>query len=300
MKGPEVSPLKRKMLSTLKPWAFLALPLALYAIFIVYPVLYSTVISFFSWDGLSPVKRFIGLENYLKFFSDSRMVVALSNNLLWMVFFVPIPIMVGFALAYFLQRNTAINIALRTIVYIPMILAFSVMSIIWGWVYEPNRGVIAEICRFVGMAAPASSLLTNPSTSILAIVLVGIWHWVGFPLVLYIAAIKEIPEELFDAAAIDGASNTQKIVYIIIPMVRHATTVCISIGIVLSVKIFDLIFLMSGGYYKDDVLSTLVWKLFSQLKIGSASAVSVIQFLFAFILVVPYQRWQSKKGGLQY
>lgn len=289
-----------RWLRGLKPWGFLALPLALYTAFIIYPVLYSTVIGFFSWDGLSPTKVFVGFENYTRFFSDGKMLIALKNNLLWMLFFVPIPMVIGFLLAYFLQKNTALNVALRTVFYVPMILAFTVMSIIWSWVYEPSRGVIAEFCRFIGATPPARSFLTNEATSIIAIVVVGIWHWIGFPLVLYLSAIKEIPEELFDAASIDGATNFQKVRYIVIPMVNHATQICISIGLVLSVKIFDLVFLMSGGYYKDDVLSTLVWKLFSQFKIGQASAVSVIQFLFAFILVVPYQRWQSRKGGLQY
>lgn len=289
-----------KIKYNIKPWLFLAIPLTLYTIFIVYPVIYSTIISFFSWDGLSENKIFVGFDNYIEFFTNGRMLFALKNNLLWMIFFVPLPIIIGFFLAYLLQKNTFINIAFRTIIYIPMVLAFSVMSILWGWVYEPNRGIITEIFKFIGIAPLTRSLLTNNNTSIIAIVLVGIWHWIGFPLVLYISAIKEIPDELFDAAEIDGVSSFQKIRYIIIPMVRHATTVCISIGLVLSVKIFDLIFLMSGGYYKDDVLSTLVWKLFSQLKIGSASAVSVIQFVFAFILVVPYQKWQSKRGGLQY
>jgi ABC-type sugar transport system permease subunit len=289
-----------RSLKTLTPWAFLFLPLSLYVVFIVYPVFYSVFISFFSWDGLSPEKAFIGLGNYAAFFADAKMVVALRNNVLWMLFFVPIPILIGFALAYLLQRNSPGNIALRTVFYVPMILAFTVMSIIWAWVYEPSRGIIAEACRTFGIAPPARSFLTNPNTSIVAIVTVGIWHWVGFPLVLYTSAIKEIPAELFDAAAIDGASNWQKLRYIIVPMVNHATQICISIGLVLSVKIFDLVFLMSGGYYKDDVLSTLVWKLFSQFKIGPSSAVSVIQFLFAFLLVVPYQKWQSRKGGVQF
>ncbi len=290
----------RRVLRALTPWAFLALPLALYVVFIVYPVVYSTLISFFSWDGLNPRKVFVGFENYARFFSDEKMLVALKNNVLWMLFFVPVPMALGFVLAYLLQRNSAINIALRTVFYVPMILAFSVMSIIWAWVYEPSRGVIAEACRFLGLVPPVRSFLTNASTSIIAIVCVGIWHWIGFPLVLYLSAIKEIPEELFDAAAIDGATTMQEVRFIVLPMVNHATQICISIGLVLSVKIFDLVFLMSGGYYKDDVLSTLVWKLFSQFKIGQSSAVSVIQFLFAFLLVVPYQRWQSRKGGIQF
>ncbi len=283
-----------------RPWLFLFLPLLFYIVMIAYPIIYSIVMSFFSWDGFSDHIKFIGIQNYTSLVKNGQLITALKNNLLWMAFFVPLPMFLGFILAYGLRKTTLFSVITRTFFYLPMILSFTVMALIWGWVYDPDKGLIVEVLSFFKVTPPSQSLLTNNSTSIFAIIAVGIWHWVGFPLVLYISAIKDIPSELFEAAEIDGAGSIRQIFYIIIPLVKHASQICIAMGIVLSVKIFDLVFLMSGGYHENNVLSTLVWNLFSQFKIGSASAVSVVQFLFVIVIVVPYQLKVNKSEKVEF
>jgi ABC-type sugar transport system permease subunit len=276
-------------MKALTPWLFLFLPLCFYAVFVAYPIVFSLILSFFEWDGISSARRFIGVDNFRFLFSGEMLPIALKNNSLWMLFFVPLPLIIGFFLALSLRQNTKLNVLLRSVFYLPMILSFTVMSIMWSWVYEPTRGVITQILEIFSIPAPERSILTRPDTSLIAIVIVGIWHWIGFPLVLYLAALKDIPKELFETAEIDGASWYQKIAYIVIPLVRHATLIAISIGVVLSVKVFDLVFLMAGGYYKNEVLSTLIWTLaFDHFRMGTASAVSIIQFFIVIFILVPY------------
>lgn len=287
---------KKRRLRSLAPWAFLALPLAIYLLMVAYPIVYSVVLSFTRWDGISPDKLFVGLQNFFTLFDRELLPLALRNNLIWMALFVPLPIIIGFTVAVALQRNTTTNLVLRSVFYLPMVLSFTVMAIMWSWVYEPTRGVITQVAQLVGLSPPARSLLTRPDTSLLAIVIVGVWHWVGFPLVLYVAALKEIPKELIETADIDGASWLQKLRHVIIPLVKHATLVAISIGIVLSVKVFDLVFLMAGGYYKDEVMSTLIWKLaFNRYQVGSASAVAIVQFAIVLVILVPYISMSIKR-----
>jgi ABC-type sugar transport system permease subunit len=268
---------------------------------VVYPIIYSTVLSFTEWDGISATKTFVWLSNFKYIFNDEYLPLALKNNAIWMSLFVPVPIIIGFFLALILQRNTRINIIFRSIFYLPMILSFTVMFIIWSWIYEPTRGVITQIFLLLSLTPPTRSLLTRPDTSLIAIVTVGIWHWVGFPLVLYLAALKDIPRDLFENAEIEGASRIQVTRFVVIPLVRHATLIGISIGIVLSLKVFDLVFLMAGGYYKNDVLSTLIWKLaFERYLVGPASAVAIIQFLIVCTLLVPYLWINIARRGIDF
>lgn len=283
------------------PLAFLALPLAIYVLMVVYPIVYSMILSFTRWDGFSPDRLFVGVQNYVFLFGRDLLPPALKNNLIWMALFVPIPIVVGFVLALVLERNSRPHILLRSMFYLPMILSFTVMAIMWNWVYQPTRGVITQALQLVGLPPLERSLLTRPDTSLLAIATVGVWHWVGFPLVLYLAALKDIPRELIETADIDGATWGQKLRHVVIPLVQHATLIGVSIGIVLSVRVFDLVFLMAGGYYKNEVLSTLIWKLaFNRYRVGTASAVSIIQFVIVVVILVPYISMNIKKREVDY
>ena len=192
---------------------------------VVYPIIYSTVLSFAEWDGISAEKTFVWLNNFKYVFSDEFLPLALKNNAIWMSLFVPIPIIIGFFLALILEKNTKINIIFRSVFYLPMILSFTVMFIMWSWIYEPTRGVITQIFILLSLTPPTRSLLTRPDTSLMAIAIVGIWHWVGFPLVLYLAALKDIPRELFENADIEGATKIQVIRFVVIPLVRHASLI---------------------------------------------------------------------------
>jgi ABC-type sugar transport system permease subunit len=268
---------------------------------VVYPIIYSAVLSFVEWDGISKEKVFVWLNNFKYVFNDEFLPLAMKNNAIWMSLFVPIPVLIGFFLALILQKNSRINVIFRSIFYLPMILSFTVMFIMWSWIYEPTRGVITQLFLSLSLPPPTRSLLTRPDTSLIAIAIVGIWHWIGFPLVLYLAALKDIPKELFENADIEGATKTQVIRLVIIPLVRHASLVAIAIGIVLSLKVFDLVFLMAGGYYKNDVLSTLIWKLaFERYLVGPASAVAIIQFLIVGIILVPYLWINVTKRGVDF
>jgi ABC-type sugar transport system permease subunit len=280
----------------LTPWCFLALPLLVYGVWIAYPIIYSFILSLYDWDGSRAFSScFAGLANYREMFADESFLCALKNNMIWVLLFLPLPMIIGFILALLLYKETAFNIFLRALFYIPMLLSFAVTAIIWGWVYQPSHGIIAQFMQLFSLPPLRTSFITNPKTGIIAIAIVGVWHWIGFPLTLYLAALKDIPAELYEAARVDGATNFQKIIHITIPMLRSATMIVVSLGFVLSVKVFDLVYLMAGGYYKNEVLSTLVWNFaFNRMRFGMASAVSVIQFIIVLIFVVPYI-WKTLK-----
>ncbi len=282
------------------PWLFLVAPLGIYLLVFAYPLADSIVLSFTSWSGLGAKPAFVGIDNYIHLISHGLIALALKNNLIWLALFVPIPTVVGFILAYWLSENTRLNVILRTLFYIPMIISNAVMAIMWMHVYAPIHGLIAQFLKAVNLPAMSSTPLGRPGSAIIAVTVVGIWHWIGFPLVIYLAAIQDIPQDLLEAADLDGATPLYKILHITIPFVRHATTIVIALGTVLSMKVFDLVYLLTGGYYKNDVMGTLIWRLaFEQQQMGRASAVAVVEFLIIAMLVIPYIWWQLRTGEIE-
>ena len=287
----------RSTWQTLAPWLLVAPPLIVYLAILAYPLLASVVLSFTEWSGLGKGPSFVGLGNYVELFSRGTIFPALKNNLIWLALSVPVPAVLGFALAYVLREQTRRNTIVRSLFYVPMILSNAVLALIWMNVYDPRHGLLREVLTFLHVAPPVRSFLTRPGTAIIAISIAGIWHWIGFPLVIYLAAIQDIPKELLEAAELDGATRLQRLRHIVVPLVRHATIIVVALGAILSMKVFDLVYLMTGGYYKNDVIGTLIWRVaFEQFKLGKASAIAVIQFLVIAILVIPYV-WFTRKHG---
>lgn len=282
------------------PWLFLFLPLVVYLTIIAYPLVASIVLSFTEWSGMGPAPRYIGLKNYAFLISTSSILTAIKNNLIWMALCVPFPALIGFTLAYILRNNSRINILFRSLFYIPMVISNAVMAIMWLHVYAPRHGLIAAFLDIFSLPQFSKSFLTDPNSAIVAISIIGIWHSIGFPLILYLAAIQDIPQDLIETADLEGASTWCKIFNIIIPFVRHATVIVVALGTILAMKVFDLIYLMTGGYYKNDVMGTYLWRLaFGHYQMGRASAVAVIQFLMVSAIVIPYLKWQYRTGEIE-
>jgi len=304
-RGPSQEMLNRRInrwrwKSGLMPWAFLAAPLAVYMAMFAYPLVYSTILSFTKWAGMGPPPVLVGFANYQYLFSRGSLVLALRNNLIWLAICVPIPVVVGFLLALFLSERTKLNVILRSVFYMPMILSAAVMSVMWVSVYEPSHGLLTEMLKVLHVPVPGGSFLTGSGTAIVAIALVRVWHWIGFPMIMYLAAIQDIPKDLLESAELDGATRFQKMRYIVIPLVRHATIIIVTLGTILSMKVFDLVYLMTGGYYKNDVMGTLLWRYaFDQYRIGRASAVAVIEFGVIAVIVIPYLFWQNKNKQVE-
>jgi len=288
------------MKRALVPWLFLLLPLIIYLTIIAYPLVASIVLSFTEWSGMGKPPRYTGLQNYAFLFSSGSILTAIKNNLIWMALCVPFPAIIGFSLAYILRNNSRMNIFFRSLFYIPMVISNAVMAIMWLHVYAPKHGLIAAILDILALPQFSKSFLTDPNSAIIAISIIGIWHGIGFPLILYLAAIQDIPQDLIETADLDGASTWCKIVNIIIPFVRHATVVVVALGTILAMKVFDLVYLMTGGYYKNDVMGTYLWRLaFEHYQMGRASAVAVIQFLLVSAIVIPYLKWQYRTGEIE-
>jgi len=272
--------------------------LAFYGVFLVYPMIFSFIVSLYRWDGLSPAKVFIGLRNYVRFFSDPTSLLVLKNNLTWMAFMLSIPVALGLILAVILNEKIPGRTFFRAAFYSPAVLPLVAVGIIWSWIYNPTFGAVNSFFRIIGLPHLARNWLSDPGVALYSVILTGIWQGTGFPMLLFLAGLQTIPKELYEAADIDGATGLQKFFYITIPSLRETFVVVISLLMIGSLKVFDLIYVMTWGGPGNftQVLSTwMYFNTFVYHKAGFGSAIAWITAATSLGVAYPYIRIMSRR-----
>ena len=280
------------------PWTFAAPGLLVYAVFLVWPTVQSLWLSFTSWDGFSAHKSFVGLANYTAMLSDPTIRIAIRNNIAWAVATISIPLVLGLLLALALNGATRAKPLLRTIFYMPAVLPLVSVATIWSWLYEPSTGAINVALRQLGLGALAQSWLGQNSTALGAIMVPAIWVGTGFPMLLYLAALQGIPQELYEAARTDGASGLQLFRYITFPGLKYAHYIVLALAFVGSVKAFDIIYAMTGGGpgRTTQVLGTWMYaNAFLYNKVGYGTAIAIIITILALAVGIPYAASQTRE-----
>ena len=295
--APKVTQRKRRPFR-LAPYLFLAPALIWYLIFLVYPMYQSLVISLMDWDGLSANIRYIGLENYRQFFfADDTARLALRNNVLWTIGTLLLPTMIGLLLAVALDRKLWGRNILRAIFYGPAILPLVATGLIWGWMYNPQFGFINVLLRAIGLGQFARGWLSLFETALPATFITAVWGGVGFPMVLYLAALQAIPQEQYEAAKMDGANGRQLFFRITLPWLREAHVIVFSLAVINSFKTFDLIYTMTyGGPGRvTQVLGTwMYFNTFQYYHAGYGAAIAWVIAAITMVMAIPYIRHMSQ------
>jgi raffinose/stachyose/melibiose transport system permease protein len=263
-------------------------------VFIIYPVVTSVFYSFYNWNGLGPLTKFVGLENFSDAFQENLFWNALKNNGIVIVFSILVQLPVAFMLAIIISRkNTKIMIFFRAVCFLPYILSEIITGTIWTFVYHPEHGFIKAVIQFFSPGTEYGGLLASPDTVFAAILAVIFWKYFGFHMIIYIAGFQVIPTEFYEAAKIDGANAWQILRYITIPQMRPAIQMSLFFCIVGSIQIFDVVWAMGQG---DPVHAgeTVVVYLFKYgirtFQMGYGSAIAIIIFLLCLAFNVLYQR----------
>jgi raffinose/stachyose/melibiose transport system permease protein len=278
-------------------WVFAAPALLVYVVFLVYPAVSSLWFSFTDWDGLSPTYHVVGLKNYTSMPSDPVVVQAAVDNLIWAVVTVVVPVVLGLALAVVLNGKVRGKPFLRLIFYTPAVLPLVSVASIWGWLYNPQYGAINAFLRAVGLDSLAQPWLGQDSTALAATMVAAIWLRVGFPMLLYLAALQGIPQDLYEAATVDGATRWQQFWHITMPSLKAAHYVVIALSVIDSFKVFDLIYAMTygGPGTATQVMGTwMYFNVFQYNQAGYGTAIAVVITLVAIVVSVPYVRSQTK------
>lgn len=271
---------------------FLLPALILFIGIIIVPIFMSSYYSLQKWDGITDMK-FIGIQNYIQLFTDKTLNFpqALLNAVLFAVASVGIQLPLSLTLALLLAKKRRGSRFFLSVYFIPVLLSTVVIGQLWLKIYHPEYGILNMTLNAVGLGSWAKVWLGDRSTVLVATFIPILWQYTGYHMLLMYAGINSVPAEMQEAALIDGASEWQINRRIILPMIKPVLRVCIIISVTGSLKVFDMIFVLTRGgpAHASEVPSTLLYNmLFTRNNYGVGSAIAVILvalcFLFAIIL----------------
>lgn len=288
---------RRKLL--LLPLLFLTPALLLYAVFFIYPFLYTFLLSFQKWDMISPDRTFVGWSNYAALLQDEVFWKSLRNTFLYMLMTMPISIGLGLGLALLMESLARGKAVYRFFFYLPVVSSVAVIAIIWSLMYDDQRGIVNELLAVFGIDGP--NWLSDASTSLWAIAIVGIWKSFGYEMLLYVSGLKAIDKGLYEAAALDGAGRLRRLFHLTLPMLSPITLFIVIMGVISSFQNFALIRIMTGGG-PNNSSNVLVYQLYQEafqfFSVGKAAAISVI--LFAAVLLLTAVQLRLSRNTVHY
>ena len=254
-------------------------------IFLLIPAGYTVIVSLTKWDGLS-APHFIGLGNYLRFVQDHVFITSLKNTIIWVLFTLALSVLLGLLIAYFVNRVKFAPL-FKSVFYIPLTISAVTTGLIWLWMYSPDLGVINNILMRLGLLG--RSWLSEVPLNTYSMILSWTWKTVGMNMVIFLIGLQAIPTEPVEACKIDGATEWQTFLHVVFPMLRPITTVVVSMSLINSFNIFDIIYVMTdGGPYRSS--ETLAISMFREsfvlFHMGYGASIAI--FLSAIVLFVSW------------
>lgn len=284
--------------STIKAYLFLVPAFIIFSSVVIIPTLYSFYLSFFSWNGIGE-KSFVALKNYYNLFTaDAVFLTALKNNFIWILLTVFFTIGISLMLAVILNRSFKGRVIYRAVFYVPYMLSWVVVGVIWKWMYNPNMGFINEVLETLGLSDFKSAWLSNPKISLYCVYFAAMWQGVGQPMILFLSGLQTIPSDILEAAAIDGAGKARTFFCITLPMLKETFVVVFATLIIAAMKVYDIIKVMTGGgpANSTETLATYMYsQTFMYSNFGKGSAVASIMFLMMILIIVPYVIYTAKE-----
>lgn len=269
--------------------AFILPAVVLIFMFFIYPIFSSIYYSFTSWNGVSAHPKWIGAENYIKALGDERFWRSALNNLWFIVFSIGIQVPLIIVFSLLIANVRRLQGLYKTAVFLPSIMSTAVIGILWGFIYEPNIGLMNRLLGLLGI--DPVFWLSDEKHAMLSILITNAWQWTGFYIVMVLAAILAVPRELGEAAAIDGASRIQQSVHVILPLIRPIISVVVMLSIAGAMKAADIVIVMTKGgpAGSTDVLATYMIKYaITNFKYGYGNTVAVLIFAITLVLTVLY------------
>ncbi len=262
--------------------------LAVFTLFVLAPMADGAWISLFRWDGVTP-GHWVGLGNYRDAFSDPAVRTAFVHSLVLIGFYAVLPVAIGLALTGLLAHSRVRGVAaVRTVIFLPQVLAAVVVGVAWRWLYDP-QGPINHALGAVGLQSLEHSWLGDLSTALPAIGVIGSWITTGLCLVLFMAGVQRIPPARYEAARVDGAGPVREFFAVTLPGLRNELAVALSLTVIAALRAFDIIYVTTKGGPGDatTVPSLLIYnRAFVTGQVGSAAAIGAIMGVLILTLVV--------------
>lgn len=264
------------------------MPIMLLSFVLIYYCIIKTVItSFTDWNGMSDSMNFVGLKNYTKMLTDSTFWTAVKNNIIFFAGTVFIQAGVGFLLAVLLKKKLPGSNLFKAIYFMPIAMATSITTAIFKIIMDPTNGTLNQFLRAIHLDMFAVSWLGDKRYALLSVIIVNIFQWMGFSMITYYAGLMALPEDVYESAKMDGAGFWRTTFSITLPMLKGTTNVLIILGIVGSLKTFDIVKLLTGGGpgRATTVLNTYLYeKAFNDFNAGGAASIGVAILIIAMIM----------------
>ncbi|MBE9079904.1 sugar ABC transporter permease [Romeria aff. gracilis LEGE 07310] len=288
--------LPRRVRTQILPWIYVGPALLLLLVYLILPTLRTLYISFFGRRS----DEFVGLKNYIFAFTDSDMLIVFRNNLLWLVLVTGFSVGLGLIIAVLVDRVRYEPVA-KSLIFLPMAISFVGASVIWRFMYafqpagQEQIGLLNAI--WVSLGNEPVGWLINRAINNFALIAIMIWLYTGFCMVLLSSAVKGISKDVIEAARMDGANEFQIFWRVTIPMIRSTILVVSTTIVVLVLKVFDIVFVMTGGNLDTDVIaSRMIKEMFNYGNYGRGSAIAVILLLAVIpVMVVNIRRFREQE-----
>jgi multiple sugar transport system permease protein len=259
--------------------------LALYLLFVIGPAIYAFILSLFNGSLVrGGLGSFAGLGNYTEALQSRDFWSSVWHTVFFTILTTPPLVVLAFLFALLADRATRGRWFFRLAFFAPYVLPSAVLSLIWIWIYTPDSGLASATLGRIGISAP--SWLGDPNWAMISVAAATVWWTLGFNFVLYLAGLQDIPRELYEAAAIDGAGPVQQIRRITIPLLNRTTTLVAILQVLASLKIFDQIYIMTQGgpnFSTRPALEYIYDESFTNMRIGYGAAVSMLFFVLILI-----------------
>lgn len=289
--------MKKKKRNVSYPYRLMIPALFIYTFFYIIPLIIGFILSFTNWNienlsfhgALLDIQglQWKGLYNYAAIFKDRHFMLALRNTVTFACVTTVLKILVGLLLALALNRNLKSKKYLRTIYYIPAVLSYIVVGVLFSSILRTDGMLNGFLSALTGMEF-SHDWLGNTSTALGCIMAVEIWKWSGYVMTVFLAGLQSISQEYYESAKIDGATGRQTLRYITLPLLLPSFTINITMCIIGGFKVFDQVFVMTNGGpgFATQVLNTMIYQAFSEGRLAKSSAMGIVLFLFISVISV--------------
>ncbi len=278
------------------PFLMIAPSCILVAVFVYYFIARTAYTSLTRWQGVVPDYTFVGLRNYARLFQTDKFQADIVNTIHFTAFFLAGCLVLGLGSALLVDQKLRGSLIFQNIFMFPLALSFVVTGTVWRWIFNPNYG-LNVLFQNAHLGFLKSGWLTDPHTALNSLTIAAVWQMSGFCMAMFLAGLRGIPDELREAARVDGASEPQAFWYVVFPLLRPITLSAVIILGHISLKIFDLVYVMTfggPGYSTDMPGLNMFITTFRQDLVAQGAAIATVLLLMVALLIVPYLIWNLR------
>ncbi|SNX54587.1 sugar ABC transporter permease [Thermoanaerobacterium sp. RBIITD] len=292
--------MENKLKKSLIAYIFILPAMIFLIIFVFYPIVASIPLAFYNYSAVGQSK-FVGWANFVRAIHDHEFWVSVENSILFVGVVPPLQIL-SILLAILVNRKIKGISFFRVLYYIPVVTSMVAVSITWGWIFDP-QGLLNTFMVKHGIFSKPISFLNDPRFALLSLMFITIWQGLGYYMMIYLAGLQSIPKELEESAYVDGATKTQTLFKIIIPLLKPYIWLCTFMSILSAVRVFDVVYVLTNGGPGDATMVTSLYsfqKAFTDFNFGYASAIGLLVAILTTALSIMVFIYGGRKGGMSY